>query len=628
MLDALRKGAGTWVAKVFIALLVMSFAVWGIADIFRGFGQNVAATVGDTEISLVQFDRTYRRDLDTLGRQIGRPLSTTEGAQFGIPQQTLGKLVAEAALDETARDLSLGISDAELAKIIQQDPSMQGPTGGYDRTQLAQLLRSNGISEDEYVLERHALALRQQLAQGVTGGLKAPTAYLEALHTYQSETRAVDYLRLTAAQLDPIETPDDATLSAFYDERIEAFRAPEQREVVLLELTPEALARPDDISDEQVSAEYERSKDRYTNPEQRTVLQMTFTSQDDATEAAAKLAEGASFEDLMSERNLSENDVSLGVMAQDDFLDTTIGDAVFALDAGATSGVIDGRFSPVILKVTDVQPGATKPFDEMKDEIRQNLALEGGEREVLDLMGEIEDTRAGGASLQEVAERFKLPLDTPVAFDASGNDADGNPVEFPQVEGLVSGAFDSDVGVENDPLQLGSRGFLWYEVTKVTPARDRTLDEVHDSVVTAWQAEETTKRLKELSQSTVEKLQTGTEMATLAEELGVEVQSQSDLSRGASSMGRDAVQAAFSGPVGSVHAVSGDGSAEELVLKVTDSAVPAFFEEADGIAGISTQLTRQLQDSILNQYVVHIEDTAGVEINQAAISQVIGSPAN
>ncbi len=65
MLDALRKGAGTWVAKIFLVLLVLSFAAWGIADVFRGFQTTTAAKVGDAEVSLIDFERSYRQPART-----------------------------------------------------------------------------------------------------------------------------------------------------------------------------------------------------------------------------------------------------------------------------------------------------------------------------------------------------------------------------------------------------------------------------------------------------------------------------------------------------------------------------------------------------------------------------------
>ena len=363
MLDALRKGAGTWVAKIFIALLVMSFAVWGVADVLKnGFGQNVAAKVGGTEISLTDFDRAYRRDLNRFSQQFGRPLSTKEGAQLGIVQQTLGTLIAEAAMDETAKNLNLGISDEKLASQIQEDPSFKSPGGSYDANLLKQILRNNGMTEDDFVLQRRSLAERQQLAESISGGMVVPTAYIKVLHDYQSETRDVAYLLLEPALLGDIADPDEATLKAYFEKEKAKFKAPEYRKVTLLQLTPDSIARPDDISDEDAQAEYDANKQQYYQPERRKVRQLSFTKPEDAKAAAEKLAGGMSFDDLMTDLNLTDNDVYLGLMAKGDFLDTAIGDAAFSLDEGTVSGIVDGRFSSVILNVLEVQPEKTKPL--------------------------------------------------------------------------------------------------------------------------------------------------------------------------------------------------------------------------------------------------------------------------
>lgn len=630
MLDALRKGAGTWVAKIFIALLVLSFAVWGIADIFRGFGQNVAAKVGNTEISLFAFDRAYRRDLSQLGQQIGRTLSTTEGAQFGVPQQTLGKLVAQAALNETATNMDLGISDARLGRLIQDDPAFQRPGGGYDRAKLQQVLRNNGMTEDEFVIERRQLSERQQLAEGISGAMNAPTVYLELLHSYQSETRDLKYLLLAPALLGDIADPDEETLKAYFEDEKAKFRAPEYRKVTLLEVSPTVLAQPDDISDDDARAEYDRDLQRYHQPERRKVRQLSFTTPEDAADAAAKIAAGKTFDDLMADMSLSHNDVYLGLMAKDDFLDNAIGDAAFELEEGATSDVIKGRFSSVILNIMEVQPEKTKPFEEVRDEIKAQLAKEAAEREVLDLLDEIEDARAGGALLNEVSERFQLKTQSPEAFDASGKGLDDNKVTLPDADGLVAGVFDSDVGVENDPLQLGDRGFLWYEVTEVIPARDRELAEVRDQVVAAWKKQETEKRLKEKAKDLAEKAKAGADLAVQAEEAGVEVKTATGVSRGRGNgdINTEAANIAFTGPAGSVFEVAAADGISRLVLKVEAANTPDFDGEAADIKSIEAPLASQLRDSLLNQYVAHVETTAGVQINDAGIAQVLGLSRN
>ncbi len=626
MLDALRKGAGTWLAKLFIALLIFSFAIWGVTDFLQGFGQNTAATVGETEVSLMEFDRAYRQDLNRIGQQLGRPLTPIEGTQLGIPQQALGRLVAEAAMSNAATDLKLGVSDDRLAAIIQADPAFVGATGRYERGRLQQVLRANGYREDEYVIERRNGAERNQMVQGLSGGMTAPTAYLAALDAYQRETRTVDYLVITADQIGEIEEPADDALAAYYEDNKTGFRAPEYREIKYVELVPSALARPEDITEEDAKAEYDRRIGNYAEPERRRVRQMSFNSADDAKTAADELAGGKSFADVMADRNLSNNDVALGVMARTDFLDEAIGEAVFGLGAGQSSGAVEGRFSTVIVNVEEILPASTTPFADVKAELIEELSLEQAEREILDLLDEIEDARAGGALLDEIGERFSLPVKSTGSFDSAGKSTVGTDAILPDADGLLAGIFESDIGVENDVLQIGSRGYLWYDVTKVTPVRDRDLDEVRADVVTAWKEDQLNERLSAKATEVLAKAESGTSLADLAAEESLSVQNAEGVTRSepTGDLGREALSAVFEGPTGTVaSAASADGNGR-VILKVAATSIPDFDAASPEAQALKNQLSEQFQRSLVNLFISEQENRAGIEINDAGIAQVIG----
>src|SRR5246127_1494205 len=127
MLRGLRKASSNWLGKTIITVamgaLIVSFGVWGIADIFRGFGQSTLATVGRTEISINEFRQLYTDRLQQAGRQLGRPLTMDQARAFGFDRQVLQQTIAEAALDEQTRRLGLGQSDAETMRLIVAAPS-------------------------------------------------------------------------------------------------------------------------------------------------------------------------------------------------------------------------------------------------------------------------------------------------------------------------------------------------------------------------------------------------------------------------------------------------------------------------------------------------------------------------
>src|SRR5690606_16120414 len=219
--------------------------------IFTGFRADTVATVGKTEISAADFARQYDIAMQNLGRQMDRPVTREQAQLFGLPGQVLGRLVSQATLDDTARRYGLGLSSDALARKIAEDPAFVGPNGGFDRAYFSRILQSNGLSEDEYVRERHVVYLRYQILDALVGGVGTPETYLRALHEYRAEERSIDYITLTAAIAGDVGEPNDADLTAYFEANKAEWRAPEYRALSLFELRPEDLAKPEDISEDE-----------------------------------------------------------------------------------------------------------------------------------------------------------------------------------------------------------------------------------------------------------------------------------------------------------------------------------------------------------------------------------------
>src|SRR5580700_10342983 len=111
MLRGIRKASANWLGRVVMGvvmtLLAASFAVWGINDIFRGFGRSTLAKIGKIEIPIETFRRTYNDRLQRLGEQLGRVLTPDQARALGIDRQVLGEMIAQAALDQLARQMRL-----------------------------------------------------------------------------------------------------------------------------------------------------------------------------------------------------------------------------------------------------------------------------------------------------------------------------------------------------------------------------------------------------------------------------------------------------------------------------------------------------------------------------------------
>ena len=219
MLRGIRTASANWLGRivmgVVLGLIAISFAVWGIGDIFRGFGRSSLARIGGTEISIEQFRQLYSERLQQLGRQLGRPITLDQARQMGIDQQLVGQLIGEATLDERVKALRLGISDDEMARRITTNPELLGPTGQFDRTRFEMMLRNNQITERRFLDEQRRLILRRQLAGTVLTGTQLPKAAMEAAERYQNEQRTVEYVLLERAQAGEIPEPTPEQLAKY-----------------------------------------------------------------------------------------------------------------------------------------------------------------------------------------------------------------------------------------------------------------------------------------------------------------------------------------------------------------------------------------------------------------------------
>ncbi len=514
-LQTLRKGASGWIAKIFLVVLTFSFLIWGIADVFRGFGASTVATVGATEIPAQAFRTQYLDQIQQIGRRTGRGFTPEQARAFGLDRQVLSQMIADATLDEEARRLGIAVSDAQVAKEIRDNPAYRRPgASAFDPAYFDQLLRANNFTEARFVAAEKQRTVRQQVAEAYGSGIVVPQVLLDAVQRYEGESRDVSYILVTPQVAGPLPAPTEEQLRAVFDAHKITFRAPEYRKVVVLALTPETLAAT--VSDEEARAAYARDAARFGTPERREIRQIVFTNPEEAAAAAARIRSGTSFDAIAADRGLSARDTDLGLVGRASLVDSKLAEAAFTLAAGAVSEPLAGRFGPVILQVVRVEPGSQRPFEEVKAEILADLSVEKARGLLHDRHDQVEDERGAGSTLAEVAQKLGLQLKTFEA-DRSGRDAAGNPLDIPGGPGVISGAFAAEPGVETEVVQLPqSAGYVWYETAQVIPARERTFDEARASVEARWREDETAKAVEAKAKALYEKAAAGTPLAEVA----------------------------------------------------------------------------------------------------------------
>ena len=629
MLQNLRSASNTWLGRVVLSiamgLIIISFAIWGIGNIFQGFGQNHLASVGNAEITINAYRSAYQAALQNIQRRTGQAITNDQARLFGLDQQVLGELVSNAAIDQQARALGLAMSDKEIRDKIFADPTYKGPSGAFDPNLFAEIVRDQGYSEQGFVSEQRQVYLRREIAEAIAGAVTTPRAALEAFNRYRAEARTVDYVVLPPKAAGEIAAPPEDELKKYFEDRKQAYRAPEYRKLIVLTVTPTLLAKPDAVSDEDAMKRYEEVKQRYGTPEKRDLQQIVFPDEVAARAAQGRIKAGASFEDIAAERKLSPTDLSLGTRVKGDLVDKAVADAAFALPEGGVTEPVKGTFGFVLVRVVKIYPESVKPFAEVAKELKAEIAADRARGEVTKLHDQIEDLRTSGKPLSEAAKAAGLEPRIIDAVDAAGRDKSGAPVaDLTERDALMKAAFASDIGVDNETVETADNGYIWFEVQKIEPARDRTLDEVKGDVEKAWRSDETAKRLAEKAADLVKKLDAGETLQSIATAESVEVKTATGVVRaGAPGLPASAVVQIFGVSPGQAGSAAGDGDSR-ILFKVKDSVVPPLDPATPQTKSLAEAYAQSLSNDITAQYAGKVQAEVGVSVSEQALRLAIG----
>lgn len=630
MLEALRRGSQGIVVKLLMAILILSFAVWGVADVFTGFGRSSIAEVGDTKITPDQYQRAYQNELNAISYRAGRRITADQARAFGLDNQVLQRLIASAAVDQHASDLKLALADAALVEGLKRDPAFHGADGKYSRAAVENIMRELGLSEAGFLALRRKEEIRRQLTSALTESVVVPQAMIELMHAWREETRTLQHLTIDADKVVAITPPDEAKLKATYDANKQEFMTPPMRKLQVLVLSVDALKQRVTISDADVKAAYEHEKAIYDTPEKRRVQQISFPDRAAADAAKKDIDGGKSFADVAKDRGAKESDIDLGLITQKQLIDPKIAEAAFQLAKDAVSSPIEGRFATVLLRVTAIESGTQSTFETVKDKVRDKLAAEKARVEVHKYHDEVDDGRAGGRPLKDIAEQTKLAFHDIAATDRSGKTPDGKlALEVADAARIIAAGFEAQIGVERDPVELGDGGYAWVDVLSITPAAEKAFDAVKDDAKVLYEKNERDRQLRERADKLVERLKAGEAIEAVAGDAGgAKVETTTPITRNTTpqGLGRNAVALAFTLPKGGAgSADSADGRSRSVfVVSEITAAKPATEEQA---LKISKELEGNLQNDAIAAYVGALQSQMGVSVNQAEFDRLRGANA-
>ncbi len=626
MLQAFRTKAAGVVVKILFALLIVSFAIWGIGDYaFLRQGDPTALKIGGTSVTASQLSGEYRSEIDRLRRAFGQ-LDAETARQFGLMDQVVQRVVTQSLLDQAAEKLGVRVGDDVLRARILAEPTFQAQGGQFDRQRFQQFLQQASLTEAGFLQLFRKEYTRDLVTEAIGAGARGPDPLLDQLYRYRNERRGGEMVFVPAAAFTDVGAPDDAQLQSVYEDNRERFTAPEYRALSVLRIGPEEVQAQVNIDDKQLEEEYRARLPELRRPERRELAQLLFADEAAAKAAQTKIAGGADFAETGKEAGQPPEQQALGKVTRDD-LPPELAEPVFALAKGGVSAPVQSPFGWHLLKVSDIEPGQEPGFAEVKDRLAQELRARLAGDVAYELATKVEDAHAGGASLEDAAAKNGLAVTKLAAVDLRGQDAEGKPV--PLLAGardLLAAIFQTAGGRETQ-LTEGQEG-VWYiaRVDTVTPSALKPLAEVRADVVRLWQDDRREEEARKRAEAILAETKAGKSLEAASAPFNLKPTRVEPIVRATGFDPRAAVppevnSRLFSTPLNEVVTVPGREGV--YVVRLTEIVAADPTADEAGLAQLRDQLRQQVGSDLVAAYAAALRQRYGVSVDQAVIDRLL-----
>lgn len=524
MLEAMRQKAGSWVVKGLMVILIGSFGVWGIGDIFRRVTtpDTHVAEVGGVKITPQQLNVQFRRDLARLRSMLGVEVDPEQARELGIMQRSLDQIIDGQLLALEANRLGIIVDEDELRAQIAQEPAFRNPLGQFDPRVYELMLNSNGLTEATYIASLREQILRGRITGPLGAGAGAPAPLTNAIYAYRHEKRVAELVRVPREGAGEAPQPDDAALADFHQKHPDLFSAPEQRDVTIVYIDPNDIAADIKPTDERIEEEFERRKSQLAQPEKRNILQLVARDEATAQKAYEAVKAGTSFADAARDiTKQSAETLDLGAVTRSD-LTPDLGKAAFAIAEGGVSQPFRSALGWHIVKVEKIEPAQTPTLAAMRDEMAREAARELAADEAIRIANRFEDRLAGGADVEAAAQAVNAKIVKVAGLTRDGAAKAGQPpdalakdVRFLQL------AFNAGQGTQSSLTESSDGGYYVVRVDAITPRTLRPLAEVTKEVAQAWRRERLDELARKKAETLLEKVRAGTPLKDAASAIGL-----------------------------------------------------------------------------------------------------------
>lgn len=514
MLQAFRTHK-RWMMFIAMIFIIPSFVVTGIYSYNRmSDSENDLATVGDTSITMMDFDNAKRQYLDNFRRQMGQSFKPNMLDTAEARASILAALISDRAISLEIASEYMNVGEADAINLVKQAPAFQRD-GKFSTEAYQQFLNSMGKSDEQFVLELRRDLTRQMLLSAVSQTTQASNTVAQRIHDLLTEERTIRTFEIKPTAFLKSVSVTDAEAQSYYDQNKSLFAVPESVDIEYVVLSPESYKNIK-ASEDDIKTFYEQNLQRFSTPEERRASHILIAVNNEKTDADAKKeadeiykqlqADPSKFAQLAKSKSADPGSARQGGdlgFFQKGMMVPEFDNAVFSGKKGDLVAPVKTQFGYHIIKIVDVKPAQAKPLKEVRGEIealyQQQAAIRAFAEDAENFSNMVYEQ---SESLQPVAERFGLKIQTVKNVTRDFEDQLINP-------NVIEALYGYDVLEDkrnSNAIEVASNTLLSARVTAHHKQTVKTFDEVKGDIVATLKNQKATEAARAQGSADIAKL--------------------------------------------------------------------------------------------------------------------------
>ena len=625
MITLIRAFAKSWVALLLIGLLIISFAVFGVGDVFRTPVPTEVVKAGNRTVSVETFRSEWDRTRQNLQVQTGQQITNELAVQERLDVRLLQSLADRQAVAALIERIGLRPSDALITAEIQKIPAFFDQLSGrFDRRLYQDALARNKMTPAMFEQSIRDDIAQSHLASGLVDGLRPPRAYGALAVVFAQESRDVLAFNVGPAAVEAPRPPSDSQLTEFMKANSEQLMRPEFRVLSVVRFSSAQVAGQVKITEADVRRQFEFRKDALNRPETRSLIQIPARDAGVARGLADRLGKGE--DPAAVARSAGVEPVIYTDKPRSAVVDEKVAEAAFAMAQGEVR-IVQGDLGVAVLRVTGITPGRNVTLDEIRPMLEAEARKTAAAEKVYALSQAYDDAHAGGATLNEAAAKAGVTVTTVGPVAEQGFDPTGRPVPGLSPR-LIETAFRLPQGGESQIEEEAQGESFVVRVDRIIPRALPPLDEVRQPLARAWMNQEMAKRVRAKGESLAEQVRKGQDIAAVAASIGARPARLAGLTRQGAGQGgplsQEGFGAAFQATKGGVFVAANPAAFAVTVGRVETITPPAVADNARSVEDVRPQLGMAIFEELGAELPRYARSVLKVETSLELARQALG----